>query len=905
MKKYIFIPIFLIILFYSGSSFSLTEPLEKRLEDLSHSLHTMANLGATQEDKKNMVNKVEEIIHELRKVSSSQNEKSASFLEEHVLKPLKFSLEVSGKCDERSNTFLRILPRVDGTCPQPEISEVSQNIQNNIHEITKPEMMKMLQEEVSQEIQEIAAKVYLEFYVQYMGSLSQDPKAAIHTILFPHELTPTEEEEKIVSLTNRLFSNKKLMYELEKIVQNQPVQLKREENKKRLYEFTRKKFVELKDVSEKINDRVLRNKPLDRIRNFPESTIWATDAEGNRVVDNFRIVEIVRNAKKDPETTKAKLQTLFEYIFPSQGVEVTERFLDTLDSRLKDNDTILKNPAKIRALFQDVLSSTSMNENAFQEEQRLKDKKTAIQEALEKESPLARMSSLSGYLEEGSLEISDEMLGAGISELKDHIQKSLLDTIQFSKEKDSEKALLRAMRHSPEVVAKALLKQKDSSAFLSLYCELSQKLEEEKLEEEKIDQLFTYVGFGTLAIGIAVSGGTLLWGTTPAILRAGYFTAGMGLGAGLAEAAYKAKQWRETTSLAEAALNIHYATGLDQETALKLSKEARSQMIQAGIAVLGTAGDLVEFVSLGRKLTDFSSGMLRAPPFSGKTEAFPRGAAPWTIVDGKEVPQDWVPLTGNFYYHKGQYPNFPFTLDTTSPLKANSPVIRLRHTRMVSSPKGLLQRHLSKKENELTFLDRGGFSTVFVTHPPKPSDLADVQSWLARNVEQVVKVRKEIDPQILKRDILVGELAEDITSRVRYQGKSFVRVEKYQSDLAEMEKGIFRQNFVQGPMVSDLEFMLQRIEKNDCDRFCQEALHRIGLRSPAERSEMKRKIAALETMYEKTRQAVVRRVRSEVRLDFTNRSFDGETSLVIGMDYNGGRNVIYDVEKQEFVIIDW
>lgn len=223
----------------------------------------------------------------------------------------------------------------------------------------------------------------------------------------------------------------------------------------------------------------------------------------------------------------------------------------------------------------------------------------------------------------------------------------------------------------------------------------------------------------------------------------------------------------------------------------------------------------------------------------------------------------------------------------------------------------------------------GGFYTVFPKFSePMPERISVLRlsdnlaerkiydDWVAEHTVEVIKVKKVKDDYFLsggtfdtrefigdfQRDLAVGAVVREVVERTTFKDRPFARVAMTFATSDEIAKGVFRQEYVQGPTVRHLKELFDKRIAGQCDAECLRELASFNLPT-----DIDHRIASLEQMYRDSFAEVIMWLRKNELTYYSNTVEDGifQQTYVVGLDYNHGENVIWDMHQQMFVIIDW
>ncbi len=205
----------------------------------------------------------------------------------------------------------------------------------------------------------------------------------------------------------------------------------------------------------------------------------------------------------------------------------------------------------------------------------------------------------------------------------------------------------------------------------------------------------------------------------------------------------------------------------------------------------------------------------------------------------------------------------------------------------------------------VSYLDSGGFSDVF----------------RVRTLEgdtEVIKVRRS-NPRLdlieagLRRDLALETVAAELAAQARYDHKPFVRVERWISSAADLQRGVIRQRVVEGPKVWELSEAVSEVERlggrpmetlQPQDRAKLESAERVLHRADLTAVEARDRILALEDFYRTAHDPVLAFCAENQITPVRNKKKNGVIG-VVGLDYNSGRNAAWDPDSRQFVIFDW
>jgi hypothetical protein len=220
-----------------------------------------------------------------------------------------------------------------------------------------------------------------------------------------------------------------------------------------------------------------------------------------------------------------------------------------------------------------------------------------------------------------------------------------------------------------------------------------------------------------------------------------------------------------------------------------------------------------------------------------------------------------------------------------------------------------------------TYLGAGSMSKAYAVHPPVPQGLSasERKAWAIANAIDVIKVRvpnpfgeKQNNIQLAaamqRRDLIVQDLFNQCASRFRILEngvyRPLIEVVKYKDDSSSerVQKGILRQDIVQGVSVADLAKSVQLAKHRgpyqaESERF----VYQQGFRNI---EDAERKLQALHAFYHETH-ADVLNFYQQNGIEGTANSGRSGRNLGIGFDYNHGQNVIWDTRTLTFKAIDF
>jgi len=236
----------------------------------------------------------------------------------------------------------------------------------------------------------------------------------------------------------------------------------------------------------------------------------------------------------------------------------------------------------------------------------------------------------------------------------------------------------------------------------------------------------------------------------------------------------------------------------------------------------------------------------------------------------------------------------------------------------------------------------GGFFNVFLLHPnltleeyhemtfDPESGLyksEDYEGWAFQNATLVIKSLKSetlkdhsLENIILlfQRFIYTFKFLEIISPEVQYGGKPLFEVAKTSINPHDLSEGLVFQEPVFGPRVFDLmrlfefeEFLNSQTSRPDTVKFFEE--WGIDL---SKKADLKLRIQAIELFYAQTHSLFLNLLKKNFyvtdetpasRLPMMYNSANAcnvDEVMPVGIDFNHGKNVIYDVKKDRFVVVD-
>ncbi|MGK5081927.1 hypothetical protein WDW37_01385 [Bdellovibrionota bacterium FG-1] len=245
---------------------------------------------------------------------------------------------------------------------------------------------------------------------------------------------------------------------------------------------------------------------------------------------------------------------------------------------------------------------------------------------------------------------------------------------------------------------------------------------------------------------------------------------------------------------------------------------------------------------------------------------------------------------------------------------------------LTGSPEQRLWEYLSSlgqnMDAQITPIGKGGYSTAYAVHPEVPTGTPDRPSWALKHAVAIAKVRHALregmDPRsialVFLRDLAVGRLAKQLLERVKFRGKQLIRVADIKGGAGAAERGIMLQAPAQGISTQDLALAVDKFLTAEgappADAI--DTLKKAGFTGPfgavsrAKAKEALQYIQALEHSYRLVNNDALNYEYENglVLLGNTMHTEDRKLSLV-GLDYNHGRNVIWDPKTRMFVVIDW
>jgi hypothetical protein len=233
--------------------------------------------------------------------------------------------------------------------------------------------------------------------------------------------------------------------------------------------------------------------------------------------------------------------------------------------------------------------------------------------------------------------------------------------------------------------------------------------------------------------------------------------------------------------------------------------------------------------------------------------------------------------------------------------------------------------------NNATLVGEGGSADVYVTHEAIPLDL---QARIALMPDETSKqnLRKKwakshanpIAVKILKlrygeayttarsvsRLEYLYQFAKDMVDHAKVDGRRLVRVAKTYFNATDLARGMFEQEYVEGPTAYELQRAINLLKNPPklapfAVSQAQALLNSAGLSV----DEAQRMIHCLEQFYRDAHGAALN---AQMDRSFAvangGRSSDPSKSgpsLQVGFDYLHGRNVVWDVKARQFVMVDW
>jgi hypothetical protein len=219
----------------------------------------------------------------------------------------------------------------------------------------------------------------------------------------------------------------------------------------------------------------------------------------------------------------------------------------------------------------------------------------------------------------------------------------------------------------------------------------------------------------------------------------------------------------------------------------------------------------------------------------------------------------------------------------------------------------------------------GATSDAFFLYPPPSSgniSNAAQKLWAWEKAVEVIKVRKaspwgsglEAGVDMMRRDLAMYGLANELTAGATYEGKPMIRVARILSTERDHAKGIIRQEAVHGPSVFELQNAINCIGlgaicpagtmQTARDVLIRAGFSENGVVTAAKAIEAQDRIRALEQFYRDTHNDVIAFENANGLKKMGNRLRTG-TTVSVGFDFNHGSNVFWDPATKMFVMIDW
>jgi len=207
------------------------------------------------------------------------------------------------------------------------------------------------------------------------------------------------------------------------------------------------------------------------------------------------------------------------------------------------------------------------------------------------------------------------------------------------------------------------------------------------------------------------------------------------------------------------------------------------------------------------------------------------------------------------------------------------------------------------------FIGQGGFNRAYlVFEKAMPKNLKSQKeriSWILKNNKDTYVVRLMQDQasarQFAEREFAMLDLVDKTSQNVSFKGKKLVRSVRDYSTTDDILAGRTRREFVSGPSAFELRAAVDDV-LGIGPGFTENPSQIIKRAGFSNAQEAKNYISALEAYYKKLDATAIKFSRSQKWAKLKN--IVGASSHEVGLDYNHGRNAIWNSKEKIWVIID-